>query len=320
MDPNKRLSADEILNFDYFNLVKEVQKEPSPRPVMEKRVHSSTYRTGKYMLVEGDEDIDSYTKRNPSHSNERTSQMRSTGIFGTLDLRSTSGGTFGINNHNFASTPQGGLELNNNSALSSNQNHGGEIMIGNLLGDKKKSFSINKGTFSYGQTKEPVGTRKDSAAYRRAGATEEHRENSRQESPERPSLSSITQALQQPIAGGALKRKGPDPKKSTSNFRMFRISIRSHNLEEEIEYDTARGNPKGRNKSRKKEDMEQLGITATGFLPTIAQASNIMPLASKRGNDYQQSIYGSFSKPVTHKFDLKSTKAGGGTTFFLMGK
>ena len=82
LDPAMRPDAETALSQVYFESVREKrQKEPSPTPIPEKRVHSSTYRTSKYAQLEEEE----IQGRHPSHSNERTSQVRTNIMYGQLD-------------------------------------------------------------------------------------------------------------------------------------------------------------------------------------------------------------------------------------------
>lgn len=181
MDPEKRPSADSVLAHAYFDEVRHKERSLSPRP-HEKRVHSSTYRTNKYSTADGEEELDN-GKRHPSHSHERNSQMRATGIFGTQDLRA--------------------LE-SNTSQLSVNPSEAG-------VGEKKKSFGNTKVGFLI---KEAHAQRKEGSSY----GKKEEKESSKHEFVDAKPLPS--QPVQAAAAG---RRKVPDPKKSTANLKMFRI-------------------------------------------------------------------------------------------------
>jgi hypothetical protein len=151
LDPAKRPSAESVLAHAYFDDVRAASgKDPSPRGATEKRVHSSTYKTTKYSQAEGDDDIDA-TKRHPSHSQERKSYMRATGMFGTHDLRM--------------------IEANE-SRLSTNTREDVHTM-----GEKKRSFANTRiGGFMIkeGQT---TSSRKEGSAYSKKDEREQNNDS-----------------------------------------------------------------------------------------------------------------------------------------------
>jgi hypothetical protein len=274
MDPERRCSADTILSHSFFDEVRDQPiKEPSPRGGQVKRVHSSTYRTAKYGTLEGEEDFEG-GKRYPSHSQERSSYMRATGMFGTQDLR-------------LLDTNESRLSVNNKD----------EHFV---MGEKKKSFaSTRTGGFMI----------KDSQV---ANPRKEASNQSRREEREPKNDQNDSRGFVNPQNNG--RRKVLDPKKSVSNFKMFRIRRPAVTLGEEIEYENSRRNPGPQVKGRKRGDEFDSTLQA-GFLPHIPQTTLGLP-HSKRG-DFQ-SIYGSLTKP-SHKYDRKPSKPSG-TTFFLVGK
>ena len=180
IDPDKRPSIDEVISHTYFDDIRKKQERSlSPRPVHEKRVHSSTYRSNKYSNLEGDDDVEN-KKRHPSHSNERNTQIRTTGIFGTQDQR----------------------VLDNTSQLSNNPS---DVNV-----DRKKSFNSTK-TGGFLIKDQQLTQRKEGSSY----GKKEEKESSRHEHIDN----------KHNIGNVSTKRRMIDPKKSSSNFRMFRIRI-----------------------------------------------------------------------------------------------
>jgi hypothetical protein len=123
-------------------------------------------------------------KRYPSHSQERSNYMRATGMFGTHDLRPLD-------------TNESRLSVNNR------EEH-------YVLGDKKKSFANTRtGNFMI----------KDSQA---ASTRKEASNNSRREERDPRNEHNDSRGYVNTQTTG--RRKVLDPKKSVSNFKMFRIS------------------------------------------------------------------------------------------------
>jgi len=171
LDPEQRIDAEAALAHPYFDSMREKPraKEHSPIPIPEKRVHSSTYRTGKYSQADAGEEDGDNLRRHPSHSNERTNHMRATGLF-----------------------------LNDTSRLSANHEE---------KKNEKKGFTNTRlgQTIKDSQVFQPP-TRKEGSASRREDLGKPERQDSLEH---KPAAKKRTMAV--------------DPKKSTSNFRMFRI-------------------------------------------------------------------------------------------------